>query len=58
MQEAARYIDKLQNNLICHIRTHGYPEKIRKKAGTGAQDGDSIKKTVEAYIVNNKWKSK
>lgn len=59
MQEAAKYIDKLQNNLICHIRTHGYPDKLKSVAGRNAMnhDREGIRRTVESYIVSNnkKW---
>lgn len=56
MEEAARYIEKLQNNLIGQIRTHGYPEKLRKfsvRASSGsamADDRDTIRNTVDNYV--------
>ncbi len=69
MHEAARYIDQLQNNLVCHIRTHGYPEKMRKEVvakdrvnnnnsnsgggGGGFEDSDSIKKNLDSYIASS-----
>jgi hypothetical protein len=82
MKEAAKYIDQLQNNLICRIRTHGYPEKLKSSSAVGGngngsgngngnggggnrshqfsnsqnQDSESIKRTVQSYLVkNSKW---
>jgi hypothetical protein len=71
MREAARYIDKLQNNVVCRIRTHGYPDNLKNFAGSSSsssrssssayQDGDAIRRTVEAYVVSggaSKWGKK
>ena len=57
MKEAAKYIDQLQNSLICRIRTHGFPDKLKSSdSANGNQDSDSIKSAVQAYLVkNNKW---
>ncbi len=62
MKEAAKYIDQLQNNLICRIRTHGYPEKLKSNNRSQQQqqqqhqDSESIKNAVQAYLVqNSKW---
>ena len=85
MQEAAKYIDQLQNNLVCHIRTHGYPDQMKRTAASSSSsssssgknindrissnsgnsgsmfdDGDSIKKNLESYIVGSsqRWPNK
>ena len=64
MKEAAKYIDQLQNSLICRIRTHGFPDKLKSSSSSsssgaachGNQDSESIKSAVQAYLVkNNKW---
>ena len=60
MKEAAKYIDQLQNSLICRIRTHGFPEKLKSAAADTAasndDSGESIKSAVQTYLVkNNKW---
>ena len=60
MKEAAKYIDQLQNSLICRIRTHGYPDKLKSADananGFNNQDSESIKSAVQAYLVkNDKW---
>ena len=58
MKEAAKYIDQLQNSLICRIRTHGFPDKLKSSSPTSSsdQDSESIKSAVQAYLVkNNKW---
>ena len=60
MKEAAKYIDQLQNSLICRIRTHGFPEKLKSAAADTAASndvsGESIKSAVQTYLVkNNKW---
>merc|ERR1712020_440121 len=46
MKEAAKYIDQLQNSLICRIRTHDFPEKLKSSSTTSSssdQDSESIK---------------
>ena len=60
MHGAASYIDQLQNSLICRIRTHGLPERLKAHSAGGShshhQSQDSIKKTVESYVVSsNGW---
>lgn len=56
MEEAAKYIERLQSNLIGHIRTHGYPEKLKSSGGannnnTGlGDDRDSIQRAVDNYV--------
>ena len=66
MKEAAKYIDQLQNSLICRIRTHGFPDKLKSSSSSsssssgaachGNQDSESIKSAVQTYLVkNNKW---
>ena len=52
MEHAAAYIERLQNNLIGQIRTHGYPEKLRTTGlATGAlDDRETIKKNVDKYV--------
>ncbi len=62
MHEAAKYIDQLQSNLVCHIRTHGYPDKMRQQQqqveaarssrGAGFEDSESIKKNLDSYIAS------
>ncbi|TRY74600.1 hypothetical protein TCAL_00592 [Tigriopus californicus] len=52
MQEAAKYIDHLQSNLICHIRTHGYPDRLKSFAAKSSyQDKDGIQTTLNSYLV-------
>jgi len=57
MKEAAKYIDHLQDSLVCHIRTHGYPEKMKRSVDGGrggkkpGDSGQDIKNVVESYIV-------
>ena len=55
MKEAAKYIDQLQNSLICRIRTHGFPDKLKSSSPTSSsdQDSESIKSAVQAYLVKN-----
>lgn len=59
MQEAAKYIDHLQSNLICHIRTHGYPDRLKSFAAKSSyQDKDGIQTTLNSYLVGQgkrKW---
>ena len=61
MQEAARYIDRLQSNLVCHIRTHGYPDRLKSHAGGSGsgnsgssryQDYEGIKRTLNSYATS------
>ena len=57
MEEAAAYIEKLQNNLIGQIRTHGYPEKLKSNGvvGTGSSgkdDRETIRRNVDKYVCN------
>lgn len=62
MEEAAKYIEKLQSNLIGHIRTHGYPEKIKTCGGVNnntaglADDRDSIRRAVDNYVCRTMMK--
>ena len=62
MEEAAKYIEKLQSNLIGHIRTHGYPEKLKSygsstnSTGTLSDDRDSIRKVVDNYVCRTMMK--
>ena len=58
MKAASKYIDHLQSSLICKIRTHGYPEKLKPKGvpgGGGLQDSESIKQAVNSYLATKKW---
>jgi len=62
MEEAAKYIERLQTNLIGHIRTHGYPEKLKSCGGTNSNnsgqsdDRDSIRRTVDNYVCRTMMK--
>ena len=60
MEEAAKYIEKLQTNLIGHIRTHGYPEKLKTSGGVNnsgqTDDRDSIRRTVDNYVCRTMMK--
>ena len=63
MEEAAKYIEKLQSNLIGHIRTHGYPEKLKAYKGSMNKnnaglddDRDSIRKAVDNYVCRTMMK--
>ena len=63
MEEAAKYIEKLQTNLIGHIRTHGYPEKLKSCGGGSsnsssgqADDRDSIRRAVDSYVCRTMMK--
>ena len=57
MNGAAKYIDQLQNSLVCRIRTHGFPDKLKAYSGNG-QDSQSIRSSVDSYIVNQGAKKK
>ncbi len=48
MEAAAKYIEKLQNNLVGHIRTHGYPDKL-KSYSNNCDDQASIRRAVDNY---------
>ena len=58
MEHAAAYIEKLQNNLIGQIRTHGYPEKLKTiGVATGTPSGslddrETIKRNVDKYVCS------
>ena len=53
MEEAAAYIEKLQNNLIGQIRTHGYPDKLRSYGSSGAKDDrETIQQNVDKYVCS------
>ena len=61
MEEAAKYIERLQTNLIGHIRTHGYPEKLKSCGGNSnnsgqSDDRDSIRRTVDNYVCRTMMK--
>ena len=60
MEEAAKYIERLQTNLIGHIRTHGYPEKLKTSGGVNnsgqTDDRDSIRRTVDNYVCRTMMK--
>ena len=62
MEEAAKYIEKLQSNLIGHIRTHGYPEKIKSYGGVNgnnaglSDDRDNIRRVVDNYVCRTMMK--
>jgi len=62
MEEAAKYIEKLQTNLIGHIRTHGYPDKLKSCSGVNntssgqSDDRDSIRRTVDNYVCRTMMK--
>ena len=60
MEEAAKYIEKLQTNLIGHIRPHGYPEKLKNSGGVNnsgqTDDRDSIRRTVDNYVCRTMMK--
>ena len=67
MEHAAAYIEKLQNNLIGQIRTHGYPEKLRTVApgltsvgggGGSLDDRETIKRNVDKYVCTTMTASK
>jgi hypothetical protein len=50
MEAAAKYIEKLQNNLVGQIRTHGYPEKLKSFSNQNRNDDHaSIKRAVDSY---------
>lgn len=60
MEEAAAYIERLQNNLIGQIRTHGYPEKLKNSGiafNNRIDDRETIRRNVDNYVCHtmSKW---
>uniref|UniRef100_A0A0K2UU30 BHLH domain-containing protein n=1 Tax=Lepeophtheirus salmonis TaxID=72036 RepID=A0A0K2UU30_LEPSM len=55
IEEANRYIEKLHSHLVCQIRTHGFPDKLKSHAGrsTANDSNDDISRAIKSFARKN-----